>query len=443
MLKGKCSVGQGNVIHAVDGNTLSAMSGGVKRKLFAFYLVFVAVYSIGFGALMARDIDPYIIGDWLINYSGGFVRRGLTGALVMIVHHATSAPLAWVVFTIQVSVFLLFLACVYRLSKGIRWSYLMAAVLLSPATLAFTVMDPYGSGFRKEILLFAALAFALCVLVSGRLPDWQLSAMLSIILVGLALSHEALLVGAPYFFAAVAVQTGGIRGAVRICAVPLALGGVALISVMLHHGDMAVTQTICSSLGGTLGPFIRPGMGLPSNDICSGAIEFLPLSLSQTRKMITPMIEQWHLVRLFSLLAIPTFVPLIGQLALFYRRDRLRLEVGTVLGCALVSLLGTGFLFYAGLDWGRWIHMQAICLMLMAMLIDHRVAAVAGQVESATYRNPWAHAVAVLAVLLYATTWMLPAVGDHGEKPGYLDVARTLRHFHLPPPPPPQKDRRS
>ncbi len=111
----------------------------------------------------------------------------------------TEVPLAWVVFAMQVSIFLLFLTCVYRLSKGIRWSYLMTAVLLSPATLTFTVMDPYASGLRKEILLFAASAFALCVLLSSRLKDWQLSAMLSLMLVGLALSHEALMIGVPPF----------------------------------------------------------------------------------------------------------------------------------------------------------------------------------------------------------------------------------------------------
>lgn len=431
-------MGRSNVIHAVNGTMRSAEPCGIERTFFALYLLFIALYSIGFNALMLRENNPYILGDWLINYSGGFVRRGLTGALALIVHDMTGVPLAWVVFAMQVSIFLLFLACVYRLSKGIRWSYLMTAVLLSPATLTFTVMDPYASGLRKEILLFAALAFALCVLLSSRLKDWQLSAMLSLMLVGLALSHEALMIGVPYFFAAVAIQTNSRRRALRICAAPLALGGAAFLAALLRHGDLAVAQTICSSVGGTLGPFVRPGTRLPSNDICSGAIQFLPLSLFQARMMIAPMIRQWGLVRLFCLLAIPTFVPLIGQLALFCRHDRLRFEVGTVLGCALASLPATGLLFYCGLDWGRWIHIQAICLMLMVMLISNRVVAVAGQAGAARRRNPWIHAAASSAVLLYATTWMLPAVGDHGERPGYLDVARTLRHLHLPPPTAPE-----
>ena len=53
---------------------------------------------------------------------------------------------------------------------------------------------------------------------SGRWKDWQVSVMLSVFLVGMTLSHEALLVGVPYFFAAVAIQTMSLRRAVRICA---------------------------------------------------------------------------------------------------------------------------------------------------------------------------------------------------------------------------------
>ena len=58
---------------------------------------------------MAREMDSWIIGDWLINYSGGFVRRGLAGAVVMLMHRSTGVPLQWVVYGIAASFFLVFL----------------------------------------------------------------------------------------------------------------------------------------------------------------------------------------------------------------------------------------------------------------------------------------------------------------------------------------------
>lgn len=389
-----------------------------QRWLFALYLLYVAVGSIRIGALEAQAIDPWTVGDWLINYSGGFVRRGFTGALVMLLHRATGIPLQWVVFSIQASVFLLFLVSVYQLTKGMRWSYLMAAVLLSPATLAFTVMNRYDAGLRKEILLFAALSVTVWVLLSERWKDWQISTLLSVFLVGLALSHEGLLVAAPYFFAAVAVQTSSLRRAVRICAIPFVLTAIASVAVITHHGDQATAQAICSSAGGTLG-HAKPDALHPTGGFCGGAISFLQLDVAQEREIIVPMIRQWHLRRLFSALAIPTFLPLVALLWVFYRRDRLRVEVAIVLACAVVSMAGTSVLFYVGLDWGRWFHLQAICLMLLLMMLDHRGAATA---VPATQRSLPFHVVATLALLLYATTWTLPGVGTGGETPGYVPL---------------------
>ncbi len=370
---------------------------------------------------MARDIDPWIIGDWLINYSGGFVRRGLAGALVMLLHRATGVPLQWVVFAIEASVFLVFLAGVYQLTKGIRWSYLMVAVLVSPASLAFTILAGHEGGLRKEILLFTALAIGIQVLIGGRWKDWQISALLSSFLVVLALSHEALLVAVPYFFAAVAIQTMSLRRAVRICAIPLVLCGIACGAVILHHGDRGTAEAICNSVGGTLG---SPKLSAfePTVGLCSGSISWLQLGAAQERELIAPAILQWKLMRLFAILAIPTFAPIIALMYLFYRRDGLRYEVSVALICALISLAGTGVLCYVGVDWGRWLHIQVICLMLLAMMMDCKAAAISGIIRRAGRRSLGLRALATVALFLYAIAWTLPGVGNFGETPGYFAI---------------------
>lgn len=396
-------------------------SGRAKRLWFAFYLAFVAVFTIALGVRMTIADSPYIIGEWLINYSGGFVRRGLIGSVVLSLHHAIGTPLAWIVFPIQVATYLIFIVCVYKLTKGIRWSLWMWAVLLSPATLAFTVMDSYA-GFRKEFLLFAALALVICIVESGKLRDWQLSAILSLIAVGLVLSHEALVVGFPYFFAAVAIQKGSAAKAVRIIWLPALLGGIALVAVTLHPGNLAITQAICSSVGGTLGPFM-----VPTDSICSGSIQWLQLSLPQARALLAPTIRDYHLARLFTRLAIPTFTPMIVLLVLFYRRDRRRREVMTVAWCGLPALAGTAFLFYSALDWGRWVHIQAICLMLMVLMIDRRAKPIA--MPQSSLRRPLLRYVAVFALVIYATAWTLPSIGHNDARHGYLDVIRMLRSY--------------
>jgi len=333
--------------------------------------------------------------------------------VALLLHRVSGVPLEWVIFLFQASVFLIFLGCVYRLTKGIRWSYWMVVVLLSPATLAFTVLDQIG--FRKEFLLLAALGLTIWALISGRWKDWQMSAMLSVLLVGLTLSHEGMLVAAPYFLAAVVIQTKNVRRAARVCALPLGLMGIALIAVTLHHGDLREAQAICSSVGGEMA---KPGVVLDQGSVCTGAIAAMQLNVVAEHASVVASMQAHGLVRLFVLLVVPVFVPLVVLMSQFYHRDGLRYEVVTVIGCALVSLPGVAVLFYVGRDWGRWLHLEVVTIMLLAMMIDHKARVAAA--EPSQKRGRGYRAMAALAVFVYMTVWSLPGVGDGGEKPGYF-----------------------
>jgi hypothetical protein len=407
---------------------MSSAAGKVVRRTVAdrtqrlglrLYLSFVGIYSLSFGFFMARSPGPYLAGDWLINYSGGFVRRGLIGTVLLALNRATHIPLGWTVYAIQAAALLVFLGCVYWLGRGVRWTYVMTAVVLSPATLAFTVVDSYA-GIYKDFLLFAALGIVLCALLFCRLRDGQLSVLLGVMLVGLALSHEALMVGVPYFFAAVAIEHGSVRRAFRICALPLMAGGVALLAVILHPGTAAIAQAVCRSVGGTAAV-----LGTPEGGVCSGSIAWLQMTMGEARSTVAPTIVRFHRVRLYSRLAIPVFTPLLAQIVLLWRRDRLGREVRILLGCMLISLVGTGFLFYVSLDWGRWMHLQAVCLMLMVLMIDHR----APKIVLAKHPRRWVRVACGAAVALYATTWTWPPARAGDGQHGYYDVARLLHHL--------------
>ena len=53
------------------------------RVLARTYLLFIGLVTLAFGMLNVRIHSEFAMGDWLINYSGGFVRRGLFGQLLI------------------------------------------------------------------------------------------------------------------------------------------------------------------------------------------------------------------------------------------------------------------------------------------------------------------------------------------------------------------------
>jgi hypothetical protein len=399
--------------------TAGSISVGYRRW-FGLYLLFVATVSTVYGFLNARRGSGWVIGEWLTNYSAGFIRRGLVGEVVLLLGRASGINLVWIVFGIQVAVYLTFLWCVYRLTEGLRWGWMVAALLLSPATLGFIVLDP-PNGFKKEILLFAALGAVICLLLYARLRDWQMAALLATFGVILVLSHEPLLFYLPYFFAVVALHTGSLRRALGVVAWPAILCGIAAIAVLLHPGDRAMAEKICSSVGGTLGTF-----GVADDSVCGGSIAWLQQSLAQAHANVMVAARAHHSFSLYGFLAIAAVLPAISALVMLYRRDAAQREVKIIATCSAVAFAGSLVIFYSGRDWGRWIHIHAVCLMLLVLMVSRGERPAAQPAIRLGGARRWA---AAAALAIYATCWTLPAVDIFPARSGYYGLYRYLRGY--------------
>jgi hypothetical protein len=390
------------------------------RRWFGLYLLFVAAISTVYGFLNARRGSGWAIGEWLTNYSAGFIRRGLVGEVVLQLGHVSGIPLAWIVFGIQVAVYLTFLWCVYRLTDGLRWGWMVAAVLLSPATLGFIVLDP-PNGFKKEILLFAVLAAVICLLLFARLRDWQMAVLLSAFGVILVLSHEPLLFYLPYIFAAVALHAGSMKRALRVAVWPAISCSIAAVSVLLHPGDRAMAEKICSSVGGVMGT-----MDVHDANVCGGALLWLEQPLAEAHRYVMAAVRLHHIFSLYGLLVIPTLLPAIAALIMLYRRDAARREVKIIAVCSAIAFAGSLAVFYSGRDWGRWLHIHAVCLMLLVLMVSRGERAGAEPPIRLRGSRRWA---AWAALAIYATCWTLPAVDIYPARSGYYGLYRYLRGY--------------
>jgi hypothetical protein len=265
------------------------------------------------------------------------------------------------------------------------------------------------------------LTLILLLLRSARLRDWQLSGALTVILGGLVLSHEASLVCFPYFVAAVVASRKTLSAAVRIFAVPAAVSAIALAAVMLHPGTRQTAQSICSSIGGTLNAKVE-ATDVPG--VCNGSILWLQAPITEYRELTLPHIHQPGIIPRFSFLALLTFIPGFAALAVLYRRNQLRREAAVVSLCAIVAISGSSYLFPNGMDWGRWINMQAVCLMLLVLFL---AGATEARTSAESERQPtpyrWRRILASIGLALYATCWTLPMVSEWQISGGYLAFA--------------------
>src|ERR1044071_187212 len=153
----------------------------------------------------AAATSAWITGDWLINYSDGFVRRGVIGEICRRLYLLASIDPVTAVIAVKALCYALLCAALLIVVIRRTIGAIELALFISPAALPFEIYDPLGSG-RKEIVLLAV--FAIYVLADLLAPAsegqfwerwrfWFLLVALPI----LTLVHEGLFFFFPFFLA--------------------------------------------------------------------------------------------------------------------------------------------------------------------------------------------------------------------------------------------------
>jgi hypothetical protein len=399
--------------------------GRTLDRLFNGYLAMVSAVTLVLGYHNLRRADGFDIGDWLINYQGGFVRRGLTGECFFRLGRLFHLPPAWLVLATQLALYALIYIAVWKLLRGTAWSVWATALAFSQVTLGFMVVTIDGN-FRKEILFFAALSWLLLLLDRQWFSDLTAGVYLTIVTAIILLSHEGMIVYWPYFIAVVAISRDSLLRALRICAVPGSLALVLLKIVSGHTGNLSTAEAICSSLGERLGVF---GQG-----ICGGGIWFLTVKEEVFRQAVATLNAGGRYVVFFGLMGLLALLPCIFGCVSLWRDSRRRRDVRPLLLWTAVSMLGSTALFAYTFDWGRCIHIHIFSLMCLLFYIERRDAkrrqgGPETQPRAAWLagRHGWLYA---LAMFLYLTTWSLPSFG-FGPHSGYFGRINSFAAEHL------------
>ena len=321
----------------------------------AFLLGLSACVLTSLGVYNVHQHSDWAVGDWLINYAGGFVRRGLTGSLALLAAPLHIPPPVFIL-CLQLCLYVVILTVVWRLLRQVQWTVPLLALVFSPATLQFPLMDP-NFAFRKEILFFALLSTVL----------WQLrmhssaAVILPTLCFGGALcvlSHEALLVFFPYLFAALWLGLPRTQRPLTWAVLPAVIAGIAVFAVSTHPGTAATAKAVCSSLGGTLTD--------PPSGLCGGAIAYLARSSSDARGDVQRVAVAEHYGRIMPVLILLSLLPVTLQLRALWEAGQRR-QVRIIATAALLSIAGSIGLFLYGTDWTRWIYIHSFSLMLLLL----------------------------------------------------------------------------
>lgn len=165
-------------------------------NFFKYYLIFICFSSIFF---MSRTYQLDVnnsMGEWLINYQGGFGRRGLLGELFTQISLKFNFPIRKTILYFLYFIFVVYYSFIYLFFRDIKKNKLIIISVLSPLFVLFPLAELEALG-RKDILI--QLFFLIFCNFFLRTSFLVLSSILLIFFPILLLTHEVSIFYLPFF----------------------------------------------------------------------------------------------------------------------------------------------------------------------------------------------------------------------------------------------------
>ena len=114
------------------------MTNKINNKLFLVLSGFVILNYIFFSQRIIFRQNPYIAGDWLVNYQGGFVRRGFLGELFYQISKIFDVSILNILFAFNSIIIVILFFFTYSIIKNSLKNYIFIIYCFLPSTFLFT-----------------------------------------------------------------------------------------------------------------------------------------------------------------------------------------------------------------------------------------------------------------------------------------------------------------
>lgn len=398
-------------------------AGAQKKYVIPVLVIFLSVLSAGYLYNLhsfAANYWGFVIGDWFIGFQSGFVRRGLSGFMLMHVSDVFNAKPCYTLLTFQSILYLSYLSLFILLVSRKKTNPWFLIALLSPATLLFTTFDPNAAG-RKEILLFFIFVIYLWCLEKDLLKSFLPKLIFFLALLLATLFHELVFFYSPYFLLATFVYALKNKRPFKLfnSLVMVAGPGLILIAIGLY-GITIDGNTICADL---------KSKGLPES-ICSGILSW-PQEYGW--RDVARFARESHYGFVYGTTFLLSMIPYI-LLVKSFKHPALRLK--KFMAAVGLLLLFSSPLFLFAVDWGRWLNIHFMLLLFTSALMLEPAGrdpesgedlSVLNQHVTMNSKGPF---IRKRKMLLYSVLWLTYIALWSMPHFGYSDVFSITKNFY-------------
>jgi hypothetical protein len=170
------------------------------EKFFKIYLIslfFFGIYYLHYKHNAGTDSS---ISEYLINYQGGFTRRGLIGEILFRYSDYFNFNLRFQIFLFQSTIYSIFLILIFNLFKNFKKNVIILFAIYTPIFLIFPIAELESLG-RKESVLYV---FFLSLIHIEKKKYANLFTLLVLPIV--CMVYEEVLIFAPFIYAVILIK---------------------------------------------------------------------------------------------------------------------------------------------------------------------------------------------------------------------------------------------
>ena len=133
-----------------------------KDNIIFIYFIYLLIGTYTYLILQVNEFpQKYVFTEWLINYEGGYVNRGLLGQIVFYVSNIFNINLKFVIFFFQASIYTIYFILFYLTLSKIKTNFFWILIIFSPILFSYPLIELMVLGRKDTFVITIFLVFSI------------------------------------------------------------------------------------------------------------------------------------------------------------------------------------------------------------------------------------------------------------------------------------------
>ncbi len=329
------------------------MNNAKFNQYFKAYLVTLFFFAAFFLYQKYNNSVEWTISEWLINYQGGFTRRGFIGEIIFQISKIFSINLRETILIFQMMTYLVYFILLFKFIKNINKNLLLIFAIFSPIFILYPIAEVEVLA-RKEIFLFISFLILANIFEQPKIENkhfFYFSLILSIV----TLIWEGVIFYLSYFVMILILKKNFIFNKsflvkLTLCLIPIFIILYIITQYRLTENDIKI---MCESV-----------------NECYGAMNYLDNNLKDNISEVKSQFKFTYLFR-YILIFFIGFFPLLILIKNSKFNIKSKMNFNNALPLFILMFLPNIIFYYIAQDWGRWINIS-YTLSLLTYLYSYK-----------------------------------------------------------------------